>query len=99
MKGHLNNALNLNLRPMRIPEISWRWHLIVADDLESSIHDDWLSFKFQNFTALSVRKLMRIFHWSIQMKFCKINLSEKSFQVILQCSEENENFSYIKEVV
>ena len=48
----------------------------------------WLSFKFQNFTALSVRKLMRIFHWSIQMKFCKINLSEKSFQAILQCSEE-----------
>ena len=42
---------------------------------------------------------MRIFHWSLQMKFCKINLSEKSFQAILQRSEENENFSYIKEVV
>ena len=36
----------------------------------------------------SVRKLMHIFHWSIQIKFCEINLSEKSFQAILQCSEK-----------
>ena len=43
----------MNLHPMRFPEISWRGNLILADDLESSIHGwwVWLSFKFQNFTA------------------------------------------------
>ena len=78
---------------MRFPEISWRGNLILADDLESSIHVDGFDYHL-NFKILqhhSVRKLMHIFHWSIQIKFCEINLSEKSFQAILQCSEKKKN--------
>ena len=80
----------MKLHPMRFPEISWRGNLILANDLESSIHVDGFDYHL-NFKILqhhSVRKLMHIFHWSIQIKFCEINLSEKSFQAILQCSEK-----------
>ena len=84
----------MKLHPMRFPEISWRGNLILANDLESSIHVDGFDYHL-NFKILqhhSVRKLMHIFHWSIQIKFCEINLSEKSFQAILQCSEKKMKF-------
>ena len=62
-------------------EVSWN---LMKGKLDIGGH--YLNFKILQHH--SVRKLMHIFHWSIQIKFCEINLSEKSFQAILQCSEK-----------
>ena len=94
MKGHLNDILKFEASPY---EVSWNlmkgkldigeWSWII-----NTCWWVWLSFKFQNFTAPFSEKVNAHLPLINTDKFCEINLSEKSFQAILQCSEKKKKF-------